>query len=357
MNRRPPQPALFLLLFLLSSAESSFPASLTAVARVHSKGPLFQQAGTAVVIECTNKRTLLLTSAHVLTRINTDLQVSFPTGDTLDARRVEVDRDRDLAMLQCSPVSIAPVQLALHPPTPGEGLTAAGYGREGKLRLRVQTVLGYGQSKPGGPHDTLITQGSSEPGDSGGPLLDRNGRLAGLVWGARNGRTYANAITQIAAFTPSCFPRAPPAIDAAAQDPQILAELRAIRSELTALRGDLRGPPQPPPQQPASAQPPAFPIETTPLLQRIADRLEEPAKVVAPPLITATTGIPLAISTAIVAIFFAFIKRDMNGLRKMDIRSAARAVVEATPTTIDDRLFKLLEKLLPGGPEKPPPTP
>lgn len=141
------------------------------------------------------------------------------------------------------------------------------------------------------------------------------------------------------------------------EDTTAAHELNAMRLELQTLRAQLTraGLPAPlPVQTPLSAiEDPERPR----LLQRIADRLEEPAMVVAPPLITATTGIPLAISTLIVAIFFAVLKRDTNSLKKMDIKAAVTAAVEATPTKVDDRLLALFERFLPSGQGKPPPPP
>lgn len=138
------------------------------------------------------------------------------------------------------------------------------------------------------------------------------------------------------------------------EDTTPAGELNALRLELQTLRSQLTraGLPVPTPVQ--TAVPAIEDPETLSLLQRIAGRLEAPTQKVAPPLITAATGIPIAITTLIVAILFAVLKRDTNSLKKMDIKAAVVAAVEATPTKLDDRLLALLENL---SPRAPPATP
>lgn len=141
------------------------------------------------------------------------------------------------------------------------------------------------------------------------------------------------------------------------QDTTAAHELNAMRLELQTLRAQLTraGLPAPAPvQTPLSAiEDPQSPR----LLQRIADRLEEPAMVVAPPLISASTGLPLAVSTLIVAILFAILKRDTNNLKKVDIKGAVTAAVQATDAKWDDRLLRIFGRFLPDGQGESPPPP
>lgn len=141
------------------------------------------------------------------------------------------------------------------------------------------------------------------------------------------------------------------------EDTTAAHELNALRLELQTLRAQLTraGLPRPLTDKPSVW--PATPSETPRLLQRIADRLEQPAMVVAPPLISASTGIPLAVSTLIVTILFAILKRDTNNLKKVDIKGAVTAAVQATDAKWDDRLLAIFGRFLPSGQSEQPPTP
>lgn len=141
------------------------------------------------------------------------------------------------------------------------------------------------------------------------------------------------------------------------EDTTAAHELNAMRLELQTLRAQLTraGLPIAETDRLSVLGPPES--ETPRLLQRIADRLEEPAMVVAPPMLSAATGLPLAVSTLIVAILFAILKRDMNGLKKVDVKAAVTAAAEATTTKWDDRLLAIFGRFLPSGPDDPPPTP
>jgi hypothetical protein len=140
--------------------------------RVDSRGGGVFDTGTGVAVGAS----VVLTNAH-LTQ-NPVTLVTRCGGREAEAANVERADGIDLAVLVVPGAGLPPVELAPHDPRPGDRVLLAGYpggtfalidGRiEGTIDRGGQTVLRF----------------SPEPqrGQSGSPLLDDNGRLAGLAF-------------------------------------------------------------------------------------------------------------------------------------------------------------------------------
>jgi S1-C subfamily serine protease len=132
---------------------------------------------------------LVVTNAHVVAG-ETDTTVTPPQGDSLDATAVHYDPANDLALLRVSGLDEPPLSLA---PDVSSGTTGAviGYPENGPLTITparagatgpVITQDSYGR----GPVTRQLTalRGEVHSGNSGGPLVDGNGRVMGTVFAA-----------------------------------------------------------------------------------------------------------------------------------------------------------------------------
>jgi serine protease Do len=125
--------------------------------------------------------TLVATTAHVLADDRTATLV-LDAGQRRAGRVVLVDRRRDVALVR-SPVAGTPLPVREDVARDGEPVTAIGFspGRPGAITSRgaVRSVL-----------DAMIVHDARlEPGVSGGPLLDAQGRVLGVnAIASRGGR-------------------------------------------------------------------------------------------------------------------------------------------------------------------------
>jgi S1-C subfamily serine protease len=123
------------------------------------------------------------TNAHVVAGAGR-ITVRGPDRRTRGARLVYLDRATDLAILYVPGLS-APVPRWRDGSQRGLEGAVAGYPGGGRLTLRGARVRGQAtidDDSGRGQRDVLVFQGLVEPGNSGGPLLDLDGRVLGLVF-------------------------------------------------------------------------------------------------------------------------------------------------------------------------------
>jgi len=109
------------------------------------------------------------------------------------------DADWDLAVLviwkpDCEPVSIAPRSPAI-----GEPLTIAGYGR-GHYREETGPCTQYLSPGSGLPLQLVELVATARQGDSGGPIFNEKGELAGVLFGQGEGRTVGSCADRVRMF-------------------------------------------------------------------------------------------------------------------------------------------------------------
>ena len=131
---------------------------------------------------------LLVTNRHVLAGAE-ELEVSTWNGRTLQVTAASVAVLGDIGIARVE--GRLPLAGAFGPsPEPGDLVTAVGYPRGGPLRLSEGTVVdrvdGAELEIPG---SVVRVTARIQRGNSGGPLLDRKGRIAGIVYAIdlRNG--------------------------------------------------------------------------------------------------------------------------------------------------------------------------
>ncbi len=153
--------------------------------------------GSGVVLK---RRGVVLTNAHVVMtpkgRVSTNLRIYYrPPGATGNMRRaltrgvrarlLAFDRSLDLALLKVGQVPSDICSLPLFPSRnirPGTPVLAIGHPEQGGFWTLTSGVIGARIDHFGGVNgkDVFQTDASINRGNSGGPLLDRQGRVIGI---------------------------------------------------------------------------------------------------------------------------------------------------------------------------------
>ena len=123
------------------------------------------------------------------------------------------------------------MQLSKRPPQLDDSLSIAGYG-SGKYRFASGRCVQYISPGENHPFEMLELSASARDGDSGGPIFNDQGELAGVLFGAARGRTAGSYCGRVAWFLNSIAPQfdnlsTPPADTMLAQDlpaPAVTAE-------------------------------------------------------------------------------------------------------------------------------------
>lgn len=130
-------------------------------------------------------KSVVLTNNHVVEGCS-HILVSTSAGDSAVAEVRASDKGNDLAILKVGDDISAPGVLNFsgeRPAQAGEPVTVAGYPLAGLLGSGVSITTGVISNTSGINNDTRFIQISApvQPGNSGGPVLDHTGRLAGVV--------------------------------------------------------------------------------------------------------------------------------------------------------------------------------
>src|SRR3989304_2809014 len=144
--------------------------------------------GSGTLIDVRDQFGLVVTNWHVGRDSAGTVEVVFPDGFRSHARPLKVDTDWDLAALVIWRPAIEPVRVAQFPPRPGELLTIHGYG-QGKYRIATGRCTAYYAPKVHFPLEMVELDVEARQGDSGGPIFNQRGELAGGVFGGGGGAT------------------------------------------------------------------------------------------------------------------------------------------------------------------------
>ena len=145
--------------------------------------------------------TYVVTAAHVISEVGEQVDVVRNNG-SWGADVVGIDQARDLAVLRVSghPVNAAPLwQKPLrNRPRPGDQLLLVGspFGLDGTVTSGVVSAV-----RP----KLIQTDAAANPGNSGGPAVDRHGHVVGvLVSGGGENLNFAVPIRQLCATLRDC---------------------------------------------------------------------------------------------------------------------------------------------------------
>jgi hypothetical protein len=127
---------------------------------------------------------LVVTNWHVVRDATGPITVVFPDGFRSRALVLRVDRDWDLAALAIQKPNVQPIRVSTETPQRGEPLTIAGYGPDGVYRAvggRCTEYLSPGSNLPA---ELVEVDVQARKGDSGGPIYNSRGEIAGVLFGA-----------------------------------------------------------------------------------------------------------------------------------------------------------------------------
>ncbi len=164
---------------------SGFYAAPRAVFPIVAEGDGFQRIGSAFLIA----EDAVVTAYHVVVGTGR-VRIQLPDGQRVTTRKVwALDPVRDVAILELDPEAVrraGVTPLPLAPPyelgAPGEPAFTAGW-PDGVQKTSVG--LRYDDLQPAPGETIWVSSNQVRPGDSGGPLLDRQGRVLGVVTSGR----------------------------------------------------------------------------------------------------------------------------------------------------------------------------
>jgi len=148
----------------------------THVVRVRTKTGM----GAGIVVSASGR---ILTNAHVAGDDVAPVAETFG-GDSLDSEVLRTNEELDLAVLQTakSPVHWEPVSVEPCPlPEVGSDVYVIGHPVGMGWTVTRGVVSATRKAGEVGPTELIQTDAAISPGNSGGPLLDHDGRLLGVV--------------------------------------------------------------------------------------------------------------------------------------------------------------------------------
>ena len=182
----------------LLSGQTPHPAVVRIVAAEKAGASL----GSGVLVDANREQALVLTNWHVVRDSRSAVLVQFPDGFQTAGTVVRWDEAWDLAALVIWKPPATPVPLAATPPALGDLLTIAGYGR-GPYRAQTGRCTEYLSPGTGYPKEFVELSAGARQGDSGGPILNERGELAGVLFGQNNGHTIGSCSTRLRTFLAS----------------------------------------------------------------------------------------------------------------------------------------------------------
>jgi len=175
---------------------------LAAVCRIRAYDSAGQPSIGSGVLVRYRGQLVVLTARHVVRGV-TRTVVWLATGKTLSARQLAYDETWDCAVLKIGEVEgVTPAEMVYGDEAvqkPGSQLESCGYGGDGKLAVNSGLFLGYRRSPRtnGGPTDWMAISGRARGGDSGGPIFDSAGRVAGILWGTNGSEVIGTQIGRL----------------------------------------------------------------------------------------------------------------------------------------------------------------
>jgi hypothetical protein len=173
-----------------------------AVVRVIAPEREGMSLGSGTLVDVNDQYGLVVTNWHVVRDATGEITVVFPDGFRSGGRVLKTDRDWDLAAVSVWKPRVAPVPLATVAPRPGDLLTIAGYG-SGLYRAATGRCTQY--VSPGNhlPYEMVEVSAAARQGDSGGPIFNSQGQLAGVLFGEGHGLTSGSYCFRVHRFLSS----------------------------------------------------------------------------------------------------------------------------------------------------------
>ena len=156
--------------------------------------------GSGVLVATSDEHGLVVTNWHVVFEATGPITVVFADGFRSGATVLRTDRDWDLAALAIWRPAVEPIPLAAVAPRRGEPLTIAGYGSDGRYRAVTGRCTQYNPPNLRLPAELVELSATARQGDSGGPILNSRGELAGVLFGSGRGYTMGSYCGRVREF-------------------------------------------------------------------------------------------------------------------------------------------------------------
>ncbi len=189
--------------------------------------------GSGVIFQTSPSGSLILTNEHVVRGCGGKVEIRFLDGRVVPAELLSVSQDCDAACIRIKEGNLPSIPLAEENPKGGTIIVAGFGGGENRLRVVSGRFLQY------------LNDGDFEigcgvrSGDSGGPAINEQGHVVGLLWGTTGTETCCVPVGKIRAF---------------------LARLR-VKLGGPLLDGCPDGQSPPPPQEPPTVNPEPLALE------------------------------------------------------------------------------------------------
>jgi len=229
--------------------------------------------GSGVLVDINPSQGLVLTNWHVIRGATSAVLVQFPDGFQTAGTVIRHDEPWDLAAVAIWRPRTVPIPIAPAPPAIGEPLSIAGYGK-GPFRSEAGPCTQYLAPGSGYPLEFVELQATARRGDSGGPILNARGELAGILFGQAQGRTIGACSTRVQTFLASVGSKGLTPEMAASLRASLPADPGAVGAGGTAVIGAA------PTGMQATSVPPTLPLSLPP----------EPESAPMPPAIVAAIG-------------------------------------------------------------------
>ena len=190
---------------LLSIAPSVPDTPHPAVARIIVPEEGATAYGSGTLVDVREQFGLVITNWHVVRDSTGTVEVVFPSGFRSHARPLKIDRDWDLAALVIWRPPVEPVRVSRVPPRPGDALTIHGYG-QGRYRIATGRCTAFYAPKINFPQEMVELDVEARQGDSGGPIFNQRGELAGVLFGAGEGTTIGSFAPRVDSFLATLAP-------------------------------------------------------------------------------------------------------------------------------------------------------
>lgn len=184
--------------------------------------------GTGSLVAVRDQQGLVVTNWHVVRDAKGTIQVVFPDSFRSEARVLKTDADWDLAALVILRPNAPPLTIAPTAPQPGDSLTIAGYG-QGDYRAVTGKCTQYLAPSIKHPYEMVELSARARQGDSGGPILNDRGELAGVLFGADRATTSGTYCGRVRWFLSAVWPE----FDLAGSSPSAVAATPAVGASPT----------------------------------------------------------------------------------------------------------------------------
>ena len=155
--------------------------------------------GSGTLVHITNDFGLVITNWHVVRGAKGPVEVIFADGFRSGGTVMKLDNNWDLAAIGIWRPRANPVVLANTAPVPGDWLSIAGYGG-GSYRATVGRCTQYVAPGKNQPFEMVELSTEARQGDSGGPIFNAKGELAGVLLGAKRGHTVGSFCGRVGHF-------------------------------------------------------------------------------------------------------------------------------------------------------------